>query len=336
MVSPLAKGLFHRAIIENGPVFSNNRYLKAGYRGEPSAEGVDEQFASAMGAQSLAELRQKPAQEVVDAWTRAGKWLAIEFVVDGWSIPEQIYTLFTQGKQHNIPVMIGYTNNEASYLSLFVLMPSVSEKKGAYIKEIARQFGDLVDDYLAVYSQVAASNSLTNNMEDAVFAAVRDHMYGWPAQACARQSGQLSSNAYLFVFSHEPPDAEQTVPFQGGYPARRKGAYHGAAMPYILNDIQSNSDSLNQSVKQCETELKFADVVSDYVITFAATGKPCVKGLPKWKPFSAKSQHFILSSADGAVPSNKPYPGSWSLFENIKAQQKQTDVFHLWPLPQYR
>jgi carboxylesterase type B len=53
---------------------------------------------------------------LVEAWYRAGRGPGIPFVVDGWSLPGQVYELFRDGRQHDVPVIIGYTADEASAL----------------------------------------------------------------------------------------------------------------------------------------------------------------------------------------------------------------------------
>src|SRR6202012_3476155 len=65
MASPLAKGLFHKAIGESGAAFSSSALAF-----EPMAERArsDSEFAnSSFGVQSLKELRALPAQKVLDA-----------------------------------------------------------------------------------------------------------------------------------------------------------------------------------------------------------------------------------------------------------------------------
>src|ERR1051325_1826801 len=65
VASPLAKGLFQRAIGESGASFNRMAYLKEDRGGLPSAEKVGTAFAKAAGADSLKALREMPAEKIV-------------------------------------------------------------------------------------------------------------------------------------------------------------------------------------------------------------------------------------------------------------------------------
>jgi para-nitrobenzyl esterase len=58
--TPLAKGLFQRAIGESGGSFG--RFGPGGGRRLPEAEQIGQKFAQALGASSLADLRCRPAE----------------------------------------------------------------------------------------------------------------------------------------------------------------------------------------------------------------------------------------------------------------------------------
>lgn len=85
MVSPLSKGLFKRAVGQSGGVS----------RGIPLAEAekVGVKFAESLGAHSIAELRAKPASEVLKAQTGMPS-----AVVDGWVLPEDPVGIFQHGR----------------------------------------------------------------------------------------------------------------------------------------------------------------------------------------------------------------------------------------------
>ena len=63
MASPLAQGLFERAIGESGAFFGKVLDLQP----LAASEATDLKFADSIGAHSLADLRSKPAAELLDA-----------------------------------------------------------------------------------------------------------------------------------------------------------------------------------------------------------------------------------------------------------------------------
>ncbi len=93
MATPLAKGLFERAIGESGGEFAPARKLS-------EAEKAGEKFASAAGADSIAALRAKSSEDLmkVPGFQSAAN-------VDGWLLPTDVYTIFANGKQIRRPAV---------------------------------------------------------------------------------------------------------------------------------------------------------------------------------------------------------------------------------------
>ena len=56
-------------------------------------------FGASRHADSLAALRAKPADELL----KASAALSFPPNVDGWLLPEDVYTIFEQGKQNDVP-----------------------------------------------------------------------------------------------------------------------------------------------------------------------------------------------------------------------------------------
>lgn len=110
MASPLAKGLFQRAIAESGGRFGGQRTLKDG-------EAAGLVFARHVGAASLKELRGLPAEKLLltpvysAAPSKEPGFLAEE-VVDGWLLPREARAVFADGQQHHVPVIAGANGDE--------------------------------------------------------------------------------------------------------------------------------------------------------------------------------------------------------------------------------
>ena len=108
LASPLAKGLFHRAIIEAG--------IGAGTGGGSADSYIFQRkklrkkrvkLAVKLGASTFAELRAKTWQEIIKAFRRHGTGYETRYTVDGWSLPDTIWNIFANGKKNDVPVMIG-------------------------------------------------------------------------------------------------------------------------------------------------------------------------------------------------------------------------------------
>ena len=113
MATPLAKGLFHRAIGESGGGFgsSGTAYAKA------ETESAGEKFAKVlMGSDAvptLEALRSKTGDEIMAVPRGTGRFSAN---VDGWVFPDTIYNIFTAGRQNDVPVIVGSNADEGTTL----------------------------------------------------------------------------------------------------------------------------------------------------------------------------------------------------------------------------
>ena len=105
MASPQAKGLFQRAIGESSG-WTTAQIGRLSTLSEAEQAGV--KLADGLMVKSLAELRAKPAGEVMRA---AGRGAAP--VIDGWALPEDPGLIFAQGKQNEVPVLVGSNRDES-------------------------------------------------------------------------------------------------------------------------------------------------------------------------------------------------------------------------------
>jgi para-nitrobenzyl esterase len=109
VASPLARGLFHRAIAESG-----SSYPTANASGRlAAAEQVGAAYGAAYGAASLQALRALPATALM---TRPGNSPVSSFrpVIDGYFLPADPAEIYAQGKQNDVPELTGLNLDERS------------------------------------------------------------------------------------------------------------------------------------------------------------------------------------------------------------------------------
>ena len=111
MASPLAKGLFRRAIGESGAFFGATLPLLPRAQAEESGAKFAE---SALGAPTLEALRAKPAQEVLDAALRQPQF-AFRPIMDGYFLPADAPSLYTAGRQSHVPLLAGWNRDEGKF-----------------------------------------------------------------------------------------------------------------------------------------------------------------------------------------------------------------------------
>jgi para-nitrobenzyl esterase len=113
MVSPLAKGLFHRAIIQSGvvgPIVADLGPSLA-FVTLKEVEEMGEKLAAKLGVAGeedvLAALRALSWQEIVTAATQLWGINVGAITVDGWSLPDTPENIFKAGRQNDVPFIIG-------------------------------------------------------------------------------------------------------------------------------------------------------------------------------------------------------------------------------------
>jgi para-nitrobenzyl esterase len=140
MASPMARGLFAKAIGESGGAFSNNPQQNIPVE---VREQRDEEWAESLGAKTLTDLRAMPADELVEATRQKGA-LRFSPVVDGRLLTEPVPDTYAAGKQAHVPLLAGWNRDENSVLSRGMTV----EKWQAFADE---HFGDRAAEFLNLY-----------------------------------------------------------------------------------------------------------------------------------------------------------------------------------------
>ncbi len=253
--TPLAKGLFHRAIGESGGQFARNTRLADAEKGGLA-------LATAVGADSLKALRAVPAETLLAVQSfRTG------VNVDGWVLPDEVRTIFAQKKQSDVPVLVGSNANEWTTLSSPAQFPKTLDD---FHKRIDAQFPGLAKEFDAVYPVKTDAD-----IADAMLGLGRDQTFTLEMRTWARLVSAGGRQAFLYQFTHVPPG-----------PNPRWGAYHASEIAYAFNNVGSRPWAL-------ATDRQLADQMSGYWVNFATSGDPDGKGLPKWTPYDAAAEPYL-------------------------------------------
>lgn len=288
--TPLAHGLFERAIGESGAEFAPARKLA-----EMEQAGV--KVAQSMKASSIADLRAKSAGDVQNApfQTAAN--------VDGWLLPADVYTIYSSGKQNDVPILIGSNNDEGTMFTRGPLSVKTLHEQAE------RQYGADADAFLKVYPA-----SSDEEAYDAAAHAMRDRTFGWEMRTWARMESKTGKNkVFMYYFSHVP-----------AAPQRVKGAYHGSEIAYVFgNLIVAPFATPPETPKWDDVDRKLADTMSSYWVNFAASGDPNGKNLPKWPVFKAAKSEVVMSFGDTVEVKPVPNQPALDFLDAYIAKQRQ-------------
>jgi para-nitrobenzyl esterase len=257
MASPLAKGLFQRAIGESGGLFEPlqlaPKFLLA------NAERDGDKYAVSLGAASLKELRRLPA--ILLTGNADG---TVHAVIEPYVLPLSPYEAFASGRQNDVPLLIGSNADEAR-----AMVDVTHETAATFDSDLERSVGQLPPALVAAYPHATDEEA-----RQAQLGLERDLRFGWDMWAWARlQAGTGKSPVFYYSFRQQPP-------FPAGSVYAGWGASHFAELWYVF-------DHLDQSPWNWTAgDRKLAEEMSSYWINFARSGDPNDQGLPPWPAFT--------------------------------------------------
>jgi para-nitrobenzyl esterase len=263
MASPLAKGLFQRAIGESGGLFEPlqlaPKYLLT------NAESDGEKYALSLGATSLQQLRRLPANQLSG---NAGG--IVHPVIEPYVLPVSPYESFASGQQNDVALLIGSNAEEARALVDFNHVTAAT-----FDSDLEHSYGALPPQLVAAYPHATDEEA-----RQARLSLERDLRFGWDMWAWARlQAGTGKNPVYYYSFRQKPP-------FPAGSVYEGWGASHFAELWYVF-------DHLDQSPwRWSKEDRRVAEEMSSYWINFAKSGNPNGRDLSTWPAFT---------NADGKV-----------------------------------
>lgn len=309
--SPLARGLFHRAIGHSGGCFGAPRsHLSAagGVATATSGHEVGLAIAAELGVagegpDATAALRAATPEAVMAGQTAAGRGTGL--LVDGWVMPTLADDIFATGDQNDVPVILGSMSDEGT--TLYAGMPEPPHDE--FVAGIRSQYGGQADAVLAAYTDEVASSTRTAGQ-----AIAADRSFTWQMRAWARAMGD-TNDVYLYHFSHAPPVFRLYRPDgpELDYAAGRRGAgaYHSGDLAYAFDNVGLVGIEWN------DRDHELSQQMSQYWVNFATTGNPNGEGLPEWPKYERASEPAIHFATDGTAATSKVREAKLDLFDSI-------------------
>jgi para-nitrobenzyl esterase len=274
MASPLAQGLFHRAIGESGAFFSTILDLKP----LPATEEADAKFAESIGAHSLADLRAKPAAELLDAAVKQKEiWFAPN--IDGHFLPNTVREIFASGKQSHVPLLAGWNHDEGGYGGIFGKDAPTAANFVAYAH---KHFGDKTDEFLKLYPADTDEQAKRSAQDLAGDQFIAFSTWEW----LEMQGATGKSPLYRYEFDDAPP--APTSPEAAGGENAPRGAYHSAEIEFVFGALASKKLPWRPEDKT------LSDLMCTYWSNFAKNGDPNGAGLPQWPVYNSQGSYPVM------------------------------------------
>ena len=219
-------------------------------------------------------LRAMPPQELL----KAGETETVRTIVDGWVLPQDVATIFAQGKQNDVPLIVGYNADEGTALA-----PQGANLTAVmFVGGVHQRYGSQADDLLKVYPAASDEQAVSS-----FYSAYRDQAFGWEMRTWARMATKTGHQpAYMYYFSRRPP----------GPQSARLRAFHASEIAYVFGTFV-------WPFPWEDTDKKLSDAMTSYWVNFAASGNPNGGSLTKWPAYTAKDDQVLEFGDQIAVKS---------------------------------
>jgi len=291
LTSPLAKGLFNKAIIESGggrASLLGDRLLRQSKPGLPSLEEIGVNFAKQNGVQgtgaaALAQLRALSAEQVTNGLNMASMGGAPGAlptyggpVLDGKIVTGPPQAAYKAGLQAKAPLIIGTNSADIGF------------SRARTVDEVFAPFGARKAQAMAAYGAEP-----TSDVRVVGSAVGMDQGMGEPARFTAAAFAAQGLKSYVYRFSYVADS------MKGEW---KTGAPHATEIPYVFDTVAAKYGKALTAKDEAT-----ARAANTYWVNFAKTGDPNGAGLPHWPAYTAGGDGVMDFRPDGA-PVGGPDP----------------------------
>ncbi|KAM6177445.1 carboxylesterase 3 [Erethizon dorsatum] len=292
VLSPMATGLFHRAIAQSGVIFSPILTVSDSW---PKVQSLADSLAcsSDSPAEVVQCLRQKKGQELV--LNEESKMMAPAYTIDGSFFPKSPEELLKERQFHPVPFLMGINNHEFGWLipkSLGLLdkmeqmsrehMLDILKPSLAILNVPPEMMSMVIDQYLGNGSDAQARREAFQEL-------VGDITFNIPVLNFSRNLQDSGVPIFFYEFQHVPSSFAKIKPpwVKADHTAERAFMFGG---PFLMDE--STLLAFPEATKE---EKQLSLTMMAQWAHFARTGDPNGKGLPLWPQFNQLEQYLEIS-----------------------------------------
>jgi para-nitrobenzyl esterase len=244
------------------------------------AEAVGTAVAGGLGCADVACLRRKPVEALLpsgQAFTR--------FAYGNAVLPEDPVAALRAGRFAGVPVLSGGTRDEHRlYTATFYDLAGQPVTATSYRQLLRAAFGARAERVAAAYPAAAhGSPGLAWSR------VVTDRVW---ATALAEENRLLAARTKVWAYEFADDRAPGVIPFPPGFPP---GAHHSSEVFYQFDAAGSGEfEGTTGALDHGQRDL--AATMNRYWATFARTGDPNARGLPRWDAYGS-----VLALAPGDI-----------------------------------
>ena len=264
MATPLAGGLFHKAIGQSGASSYHMGQMDGEGVGWPSGYQTGLVVTEALGLKNptAKDLRAIPAEKIQSVVTEKMSE-GFHHVRDGYVFPENVGLSFSKNKYNKVPMLFGYNSDEGTLFFPDDEQPTIwiPDLTPGSKKELSTK---LKEFFPANHEKLIDLYNLDEDFTAGGTQWMGDEIFGVNIRYVTRQNEIHGGESYLYHFSRVPPSNKQTI-----------GAFHAAEIPFVFG-------SYEKTIGYSKEDIKLAELMQNYWVNFAKNGNPNGDNLPEW------------------------------------------------------
>ncbi|MCU1247707.1 MAG: pnbA2 [Edaphobacter sp.] len=274
MASPLARGLFAKAIGESGGA------LYGSGPATPSREFVEQRnlaFGQAVfGNANLADLRKLSADNILKAATAKIVPPPPRFGpdIDGYFLPDSVPSIYAAGKQAHIPLLAGWNADESRGQ---VIMAKTKPTAATFAATAQADFGNNAPKFLSLYPATTDAEALVSAGDYASDRFIDYSTWRW------LEAHATTGNAPVYRYRLDlgsPGDKNHKAIL---------GAFHSDDIEYVFGTLDSRPDAIWRP-----EDRRLSEQIGAFWTNFARTGDPNGPDLPHWPTYNAADQWQVM------------------------------------------
>ena len=277
-VSPLARGLFSKAVLESSTVSSPQP--PHSYRSLEDALASGKEILEKYGCSDIEELRQISAAKLVGEMDSQH-----HITPDGYVFSDDPYILRKNGVHNEKAILHGFNTGESGPFLLFD-----KTELSNFPDKVRRYFGEYADEVLELYQPLSDSEAAEDWAE--IYGAI---FFNYSHSALNRLAVLNKEPVYAYLFSKTN---------------KRLSDWHSGELAYAFGRIPENSSlyddsdrALSRTMLACWT-------------AFAKTGVPQAEGMPEWPVNSGSGQ--LMELGDSVQVIDDPYLPLYEIMDRLQ------------------
>ena len=302
MAMPSAKGLFHRAIMQSGPMLKG--------RTTDMATEYAEKFLHNIGLKSnqINKLHDLPVAQMIAAAEEAfgtNPYMIFRPVADGRALPSHPFSSVATELSADVPLMIGTTEYETTTMSHVLDFPVEYAETGIFPENMLHKYlytafeGEFVGgsepadmSYVKELVKTHRQNYPGASAYDTFFWITSNKCYRIDSQIIADRKSRLNeAPVYMYLFAWD-------TPFLGGGIIR---STHSSELPFIFNALDAVGPLITGRDPRAYS---LAENMSSAWANFARTGNPNHAGLPSWPTYDMQTRQTMIFDNQSKVESD--------------------------------